>query len=714
MNGELAVLTYQHRSLRAFCQIALGLAIVYMFGVASSNASAQDQNAKVNLGDYFALKRVSDPQISPDGTRVAYVEIKPDVNSDQYLSAVQIVPTANPAEVTAIENDGQSFLPRWSPDGTRLGYLRLGADGIEFATKNVSREPQANQKKSDSAPKWPGSPVDFAWSPDGTKIAALVGLSRPLRQPTFLQAPDKAKWTEGPLIYDSPVFQGLTKMLPRSGDDFAVFVLNVAEGTWQRVTPSGSLGEILPYTKPSIIWTPDGRQVMLSLNLAKDGYLNVIQGQLYAIDVDTGSLKRLPGEEGGAYFNPSFASDGTMGFSCRRPSKSNFIHFEYCIGKIGETYRSVTASVEAMLYPAHLATDGKGFFGVYADRGVGKLAWFGLDGKIEHLGRTGGGDANSYLDGGALTVSRNGIVAFLFSDEKTPSALAIVRRGGSPKILVNPNKSYIETRNISTPREVTYRPTDNASDVGAFLFPPVVSGRAKPPGIIVLHGGQSSDYGPDFDLMPQVFAAHGYMVLLPNYRGSGSYGRAFANASTGSPADREFDVIGGADKLVAEGADPERLYVIGGSGGGMITGWTIGRTNRFRAAVMWYPTAEWLLFAMESAVGQTTLSSFRNAPWDDPSEYIARSPYAQLRNIKTPTMLVVGEDDRITPISASIAFYRGLKVKGVDTELVVFPGAGHGIDAVPSQAMGHIAMTLDWLARYSGANLQPPVIPPAR
>ena len=227
----------------------------------------------------------------------------------------------------------------------------------------------------------------------------------------------------------------------------------------------------------------------------------------------------------------------------------------------------------------------------------------------------------------------------------------------------------------------------------------------------MLHGGQSSDYGPDFDLVPQVFAAHGYHVVLPNYRGSGTYGRAFANMSTGAPMDREFDVIGAADALVAAGADPDRIYLMGGSGGGMITGWTISRTKRFRAAVMWYPTTDWWSFAMDSAVGPTTLVSFRRAPWENPSEYIARSPYAQIGTIDTPTMVIIGDHDRITPLSGAMAFFRGLKVKGVEAELVVYPGAAHGIDAVPSQAMGHIAETLGWLERHGGNKVHMPVLP---
>ena len=116
---------------------------------------------------------------------------------------------------------------------------------------------------------------------------------------------------------------------------------------------------------------------------------------------------------------------------------------------------------------------------------------------------------------------------------------------------------------------------------------------------------------------------------------------------------------------------------------------------------------------MESAVGPTTLASFRRAPWEDPAEYIARSPYAQIGTIETPTMVIIGDHDRITPLSGAMTFFRGLKIKGVETELVVYPGAAHGIDSVPSQAMGHIAETLGWLERYGGNKVQLPALPAA-
>jgi acylaminoacyl-peptidase len=360
--------------------------------------------------------------------------------------------------------------------------------------------------------------------------------------------------------------------------------------------------------------------------------------------------------------------------------------------------------------PLRIAPKGDGVFGMVGERGVSRLTWFGLDGKREELARTGGGDADAYMGGGAFSVARDGTVAFLYSDSNTPSEVAVVRRGSPMRVITKINDDLMRSREIHTIDEIVFTPTDGAADVHAFVVKPLKTDPArKPPAIVLLHGGQSSDYGPDFDTASQVFAAHGYLVILPNYRGSGSYGRAFSNVA-GSPASREHDVLGAADALVRRyGADPDRLYVMGGSGGALISAWTIGQSTRFRAAVLWYAPVEWWTYAMESATGPTSIfAGFDHAPWEHAAQYLARSPYAYVGNVKTPTMLIVGDQDRITPVSGSIAYFRALQMRNVPSELVVYPGATHGIADRPSQSMGYITETLGWLERNGG----PPVVTP--
>jgi dipeptidyl aminopeptidase/acylaminoacyl peptidase len=680
---------------------------------AGSSAAAL---APVGLGDYFRVDRARDPRISPDGRRVAYVRVSPDVATDSWRSTLRMVDVATMRDVPLIAPALDGFQPRWSPDGQSLAFVRIGAGGLELAVAEPADAGASGVRGVKVLTKLPAAPFELAWSPDGTQLAFIARLDSPLRTPVAAAPPAGARWSAPPHIYDWGGFQQLNQMLPATGDDYALFVVGSRNGAMRRVTAAGALGRSFPFMPAGLAWAPDGRRVLTSLQPGRDAFLNVIQGLLYSIDVQSGSIAKVAGEEGGAYFSPSFGSDGAMGFGCRTPSRNNLLRFEYCWGASeAGPFRSLAPEIDSMILPAVLAPDGSGFFGVYGERAVAYVTWFGLDGRRERLAATGGGDADAYLSGGAISVANDGTVAFLFSDARTPSEVAVVRRGSPPRVITRLNADLMARRQISRVSEVTYTPTDGALDVHAFLFHPTRTVAARrPPGIVVLHGGQSSDYGPDFDLMPQVMAAHGYLVILPNYRGSGTYGRAFANSVSGLPLDREFDVLGAADALVQAGADPERLYVMGGSGGGLITAWTITRTSRFRAAVVWYGLSEWWAYSMEAATGPSSIQTFRNTPWDDPSEYISRSPYAHLGRVSTPTMVIAGADDRITPLSGSISLFRGLQVRGVPSELVVYPGEAHGIDGTPSHLMGHIAETLGWLAREGGESIVPPDLPTPR
>ncbi len=693
---------------RCLVLAVLGSAAVTATSVSAAPASRQP----IGLGDFFSVKRAADPQISPDGATVAYVAVTPDIASDSYRSSVHVIKVDDGRD-TATPIDGPTALmPRWSPDGRALAFIRIGDHAPALMIADVSPNPEGGTPIRMVA-SLPVVPRELAWSPDGTRLALIAEVPVARRNAVAYLPPAGAAWAPRPLIFDSGGFQTPTAMLPEQAREVALFLVPARGGTLRRVTAE-SLGPRLPYTGSGLAWSRDGRSVLASLQKEPGAWRNLLQGSLHAIDVETGEALRVAGEPNGSYNKPGVSDDGTVMFACRPPTRENWIRFDICHGpSIKGPFRPVAPDLDRQIGPAKISPDGRGAYGAFIDRGVAKIAWFGFDGKREILAETGGGDADSYANGGALTVARNGTVAFLYSDAATPSEVAIVRRGQQPRVLTRLNADLLGGREINPVEEISYTPTDGSADVHAFLVKPVNHVPGKPaPAIVLIHGGQSSDYGPDFDLIAQVFAAHGYLVIMPNYRGSGSYGREFSNRP-GSPVNREHDVIGAADALVARaGADPQRLYVMGGSGGALITGWTIGKSSKFRAAVMWYAPVEWWTYAMEAATGPTSMvGGFERAPWEQPAEYVSRSPYAFAGNVTTPTMLIVGDQDRITPISGSIAYFHALQMRGVASELVVYPGAAHGISDRPSNAMGHIADTLDWLARHGGEPVRKPQLP---
>jgi acylaminoacyl-peptidase len=243
---------------------------------------------------------------------------------------------------------------------------------------------------------------------------------------------------------------------------------------------------------------------------------------------------------------------------------------------------------------------------------------------------------------------------------------------------------------------------------GWLVKPPGFDPANRYPLILEIHGGPFANYGPRFAAEMQLYAAAGYVVLYTNPRGSTSYGEEFGNLIHHAYPGQDYDdLMSSVDAAIALGyVDPERLYVTGGSGGGVLTAWIVGNTDRFRAAVVQKPVINWTSFALTAdATNFFSRYWFPAPPWERPEEYWRRSPLSLVGKVSTPTMLVTGEQDLRTPIAESEQFYAALKLRGVDTLLVRVPGAPHALDQRPSQLIARIRYILAWFARYGGVPL---------
>jgi dipeptidyl aminopeptidase/acylaminoacyl peptidase len=229
------------------------------------------------------------------------------------------------------------------------------------------------------------------------------------------------------------------------------------------------------------------------------------------------------------------------------------------------------------------------------------------------------------------------------------------------------------------------------------------------PLILEIHGGPHTSYGESFATDMQLYAAAGYAVLYTNPRGSTSYGEQFANLiDKNYPGPDYDDLIAAVDAAVAKGvADPNNLFVTGGSGGGVLTAWIIGKTDRFKAAAVQKPVINWTSQTLNSDIPTTVAGYwFEKKPWEDPEGYWKRSPLSLVGNVKTPTLVVVGEKDYRTPVSESEQYYAALQLEQVPTALVVVPGANHGFTARPSHSGAKAAAILAWFDRYRTAGAQ--------
>jgi acylaminoacyl-peptidase len=221
--------------------------------------------------------------------------------------------------------------------------------------------------------------------------------------------------------------------------------------------------------------------------------------------------------------------------------------------------------------------------------------------------------------------------------------------------------------------------------------------------ILEIHGGPFADYGDRFGAEIQLYAAAGYVVLYVNPRGSTSYGEAFGNLIHHAyPGDDYDDLMSGVDAAIATRyVDPDNLFVTGGSGGGVLTAWIVGKTDRFRAAVSAKPVINWHSFVLTADMSPFFYRYWFSAPpWERPEEYLRRSPLALVGNVKTPTMLMTGEQDYRTPMSESEQFYQALKLRRVETALVRVPDAPHEMIVRPSQLIAKVTHILAWFEKY--------------
>jgi dipeptidyl aminopeptidase/acylaminoacyl peptidase len=678
-------------------------ALAFAFATCAAGPDARGaERMPVGLADYFEVEVASDPQITPDGRRVAYVLTSPDLRTDRRHSSIRIVSTRDGVDTPIDAGATGDRLPRWSPEGDRLAFVRASGGANQLL---IARPPGTPEVVAELQ----SAPAVLAWSPDGRRLAYLAPSPVPPRAPVASSPPAGATWVKPPIIFTEGGFQTATAMLPVPVD-FHAYVVDAGPSSTPRQVRSASLGRALPYTGASLAWSRDGRRLLSAIAPQRDHWKNLLGSELYSIDVASGELRLLAAPTS-TVRQVLVDGDGRIAFLAMDTARAGqyFDRRLYLGPGEGGPFEWIHSDLDRPVTAAAWAPDRQGLYAVYLDEGVGRLAWFGLDGKRRPLAETGGGDASLYTNGGSLTVARDGTIAFAFSDPTTPSEIALVRPGTPPRVLTRNNASYLAARVINPVDSLRYRAADGREDVHAWLIRPA---HARPgqrlPVFVLAHGGQSADYGPDFDLDAQVVAAHGYLVVLPNYRGSGTYGRRFGTQPD-YPVGADADMIGAVDALIAQGqADPERLFIAGGSGGGLVTAMTIGATGRFRAAAVWNAPLEWSTYVFEAATGPSTMyGTFAKLPWDAPDEYFRRSPYARVGNVTTPTLVTIGTSDRVTPISQSILYFNALQYRGVPSELLVFPDATHGIRTFPSHAMSHLAETLAWFARYGGPPLTP-------
>ena len=545
------------------------------------------------------------------------------------------------------------------------------------------------------------SPTGLAWSPDGRWLAFTMPVAAE-RKPLKVELPEPpqgAKWAAPPKLYDRMVYRVDGEgYLPNTFSQ--LFVVPADGGAPRQLTHGDFNHEGTP------AWSADGHSVLIAANRRADADFEPIDSEIYRVDLSDDSIHALTDRRGPDH-SPVVSPDGThiayLGFDDRR------LGYQatqlYVMDSNGSHAHPLTASLDRDAAAPRWGGDGKQLYFQYDDHGSIKLAVIDLAGKMRILADDiGGADLTRPYTGGSFSVAANGRFAYT---RATPAAPAALATGTSPRdieTLAALSGNLLRERTLGNVEEIAFDSSvDGRKIQGWVIKPPNFDRARKYPLLLEIHGGPFASYGASFAVELQLYAAAGYVVLYLNPRGSTGYGEEFADLIHHDYPDKDFDdLISGVDAVIGKGyVDPKRLFVTGGSGGGVLTAWIVGHTDRFRAAVVVKPVINWASFVLTADMTNYFYRYwFEGYPWDDLQAYWKRSPLAYVGNVRTPTMLMTGEVDYRTPSGEAEQFYEALKLRKIDTALVRVPNASHDISARPSLAIAKVAYVLAWLAAH--------------
>lgn len=644
--------------------------------------------------DVFEMEYANDPQVSPDGARVAYVRTSMDIMTDQARRTIWVVDSNGDNHRPLVSGSGNFSSPRWSPSGDRLAYLSNRDGKTQLFVQWLDGGETAK------VTALPQSPRSIVWSPDGKYIAFTRFV--PKASPTLAEMPAKPKgasWAEPATVIDRMTFRRDGGGYLPTGNN-QVFVVPADGGTPRQM----SNGDY-PIGGP-VTWMPDSKSIIFSSNRRDDAEYHPRQTDLFSASLVSGELVKVT-DRAGSESNPVISSNGRyLAYTSAADTRQGYNRAELRVKDLqsGED-RSLTEDLDRSVSDVQWTSDSKRLWISFDDLGMTRVAEVDLKGRLKQSDIVLGGTAlGRPYTSGVFSVGGKGHLVFTLGRDDRPADLALMRLGKAPRLLTDLNNDLMGQREMAHVERMTWASSHDGLEVeGWVMKPPSFDPNKTYPMILEIHGGPHSAYGPNYSTEAQLYAAAGYIVFYTNPRGSTSYGEEFANTiDLAYPGYDYDDLMSGVDALLDRGyVDANQLYVTGGSGGGVLTAWIVGKTDRFRAAVVAKPVINWASFVLTADLNYYFATTWFDAPpWEDYESYWKRSPLSLVGNVSTPTMLLTGEADYRTPMSETEQYYQALKHRGVDTLMVRIPGASHSIYARPSNLIAKVNSILAWFERY--------------
>ena len=669
--------------------------VAFFFLLTSLGAQETRNPNRLTTEHYLDWERVSDAQISPDGARIIYTRQNVNQLEDKWDSSLWIVNADGSQNRFLVKGS----TPRWSPDGKRVLYLGEGEPkGTQIFVRWIGIDGPSTQithvLEKINGPKW---------SPDGKSIAFSMFV--PEKNSWSISMPGEpkgAKWTAAPRIVETLHYR--QDQVGFLDDGFTHLFVVSAEGGTPKKLSSGKMnvgaGELR--STPAIDWTPDSKSIVFDADPAPDADLNYEVSQLRIVDVASGATRDLVTKPG-AWEHPAVSPDGrTVAFVGYPTSQHTYTVSDlYVVPVAGGEMRKISGTYDRNPINLRWSPDGSGIYFDAEDHGARNVQLAALSGGVR--GVTTGvhvltldSVSNALMAAGTSTDPDNppDVVRYNLLEKSTIAKLTDV------------NGDVLAGKQLAKTEELLYTSTGNTKIQAWVVKPPDFDASKKYPLILEIHGGPFSMYSVGFNYMFQNFAANEFVVLYVNPRGSTGYGGEFSGGIDHNyPGPDYDDLMAGVDAVTKKGfVDTSRMYVSGCSGGGVLSSWVIGHTDRFAAAAVRCPVIDWISMTGHTDVPLFTYSFFHKPFWEDPKEWLDHSSLMSVGKVSTPTLLMTGVLDRRTPMPQTEEYYAALKKRGVPVTLLQFEGEYHGTGSKPSNYIRTQLYMMSWFNRYSRPN----------
>lgn len=644
--------------------------------------------------DVFNLQYARDPQISPTSSKVIYVRTKMDIMKDGKTSSIWIVDIDGKNHQKLTSNINNESSPRWSPDGKRITFVSSSDDGngseiyiYWVDSKQYSVISQLNK-----------SPSNLKWSPSGEYIGfSMFMTDNVLSLVTPPKKPKDANWAPPARITDRLKHESDGSGYIDKGFNH-LFYISADGGSPVQVTSES-------YNHKDFNWSKDSKKIIFSSNYTENWEYDFRNSEMYSIKINGSSLTQLTKRKGpdyGGVFSPDGKKIAYLGFTDKVQTYQ--INKLYLMNADGSAKKEIKTTLDRNMSSLKWASDGKGLYFKYDNFGNGKIGYISISGKTKKIAdNLGGTTIGRPYGGGSYSLSKTDRIAFTMTTPYHPADIAYYD-GRKTDRITSLNNDLLLNRDLGEINEIWYESSvDGRRIQGWIAKPPGFDSNKKYPLIVENHGGPISNYGDRFSPEILLYSASDYVVFYPNPRGSTSYGEEFGNLLYRNyPGDDYHDVMDGVDRLLELGyVDKNNLYVTGGSAGGIMTAWIVGKTKRFKAAAVIKPVMNWI---SKTLVADNYFyyanSRYKGQPWENFEEYWKFSPISLVGNIETPTMVMVGTYDLRTPPSEAKQLYHALKIRKIETVYVEIPEAYHGIASKPSQLIAKIDHIVYWFNKY--------------